>query len=339
MATTSAGLDDDQTERAAGVLIGLACGDALGVPYEHAEPPDEGQPAEMRGGGPAGLAPGEWSDDTAMAVAIAEVVASGADLTTVAGLDAVAERFLAWYDSGPADIGGQTAAVLAATRERVGTGPGGGSPAEVMTREAGAYAEQHEHSAGNGALMRTAAVTLGHLDDREGLAKAAAGVARLTHDDPVAVESCVLWSEAVRVAIVGGLTDVRAGLDLLPPSRRADWAAWIDDALNGPAAKFTPNGYTVTALQAATSSVVLTPATLDGSPDEHLQDGLHAAVRIGDDTDTVAAIAGSLLGAKWGAGAVPEEWVGLVHGWPGRTGEDLVTLARVAAHGGPSGAV
>ncbi len=330
MASVTDGLDDQQSDRAAGVLLGQACGDALGVPYELGTPPGPDEEAEMTGGGLGALAPGEWSDDTAMAVAIADVAATGADLTTPEALDAVAEGFLAWFDSSPSDIGAQTAAVLGATRDRL---TGDVAPGALMTQVAAEYAAQHEHAAGNGALMRTGAVALAHLDDRETLARAARAVAALTHADELAAESCVLWCEAIRVAVVGGQTDVRGGLDLLPPARRGDWARWIDDALAGPASDFTPNGFTVTALQAATSAIVLTPAS-HGHAGDHLRDALQAAVRIGDDTDTVAAIAGALLGAKWGASSVPEEWVGLVHGWPGRSGPDLVTLARLAAHGG-----
>ena len=321
----SHGLDDVQTDRAAGVLLALACGDALGVPYEFATPPGEDELAEMKGGGLGDLEPGEWSDDTSMAVAIADVAATGADLTTPEALDAIAENFLAWWDSKPPDVGTQTAAVLGATREQLDRE--GGAPGAVMTAAARAYAEQHPHSAGNGALMRTAAVALAHLDDRHRLADAAIAVAALTHADPLAVESCVLWCESLRIAVLSGHTDVRGGLDLLPGERRGPWSDWLNDALNGPPEKFTPNGFTVTALQAAVTAVVLTPATHDGPPGDHLGDALHAAVRIGDDTDTVAAIAGGLLGAKWGAATVPQQWRSAVHGWPGRDGEDLVSLA------------
>ncbi|VXC09911.1 ADP-ribosylglycohydrolase family protein [Nocardioides sp. AX2bis] len=339
MASVTDGLDDQQSDRAAGVLIGQACGDALGVPYEAGTPPGPGEPAEMKGGGIGDLAPGEWSDDTALAVAIADVAATGADLTTPEALDAIATGFLAFLDSGPAQIGEQTAAVLGATRDRLTDHV---APAALMTQVAADYAAEHqdedEHVAGTGALMRTSAVALAHLDDRVKLAAAARAVAALTHADPLAAESCVLWCEAIRVAVVGGQTDVRGGLDLLPPGRRADWARWIDDALIGPSSNFTANGSTVAALQAATSAIVLTPAS-HGHAGDHLQDALHAAVRIGDDTDTIAAIAGALLGAKWGASSVPEEWAERVHGWPGRTGADLVSLARVAAQGGSGAAL
>lgn len=335
MASATDGLDDVQSDRAAGVLIGQACGDALGVPYEAGTAPGPGEPAEMKGGGIGDLAPGEWSDDTAMAVVIADVAATGVDLTTPEALDAIATGFLTWFESGPAQIGDLTAAVLGTTRDRLTDHV---APGALMTQVAAEYAAEHENAAGTGALMRTCAVALAHLDDRVKLAEAARAVAALTHADRLAAESCVLWCEAIRVAVVGGQTDVRGGLDLLPPERRADWARWIDDALVGPSSNFADNGFTVAALQAATSAIVLTPAS-HGHAGEHLQDALHAAVRIGDDTDTVAAIAGALLGAKWGATSVPEEWVERVHGWPGRTGADLVTLARVASHGGSGAAL
>lgn len=332
-----------QGDRAAGVLLGLGAGDALGVPYEFAAPPAMGELAEMKGGGLGNFRPGEWSDDTSMAMAIAEVAATGADLTTEHALDAVALGFLRWYDDGPADIGIQTSAVLGATRRRLAEGDGGA--ARVMREQAAAYARSNPRSAGNGALMRTAPVALAHLDDRERLAAAARLVAGLTHADPLAGDSCVLWCEAIRVAVLDGRFDVSSGLDLLPEDRRSDWSRRLDEALEPvdggavPGARFTPNGFTVTALQAAVASIALTPEPPDepasGSyPCLHLQSALHNAVRIGHDTDTVAAIAGSLLGARWGASAVPWRWRRAVHGWPGRDGRDLVSLATLAARGG-----
>ncbi|MEO9323221.1 ADP-ribosylglycohydrolase family protein [Nocardioides sp. C4-1] len=257
-----------------------------------------------------------------MATAISQVVATRVDLTDDDALDEVALGFLRWFDHGPPDIGLQTSAVLGATRRRLDTA--GGRPAAVMTAEATAFAQTATHSAGNGALMRTGPVALAHLDDRDRLALAARRVAALTHVDPLATESCVLWCEAIRVAVVDGRLDVRAGLDLLDDARRPPWQAWLDEAEAGPASRFNPNGFTVTALQAAVAAVAAT----DG-----LEEALHAAVRVGNDTDTVAAITGALVGAQWGASAVPSSWREVVHGWPGHTGDDLVALAVRAVDG------
>ena len=97
-------------DRTAGVLVAQACGDALGVPYEFSAPPS-GEP-EMKGGGLGPYAPGEYSDDTQMAVCIAEVAAKGLDLTSDDALDEIAELFLEWQEKGASDVGVQTSRVL-----------------------------------------------------------------------------------------------------------------------------------------------------------------------------------------------------------------------------------
>ncbi|AZG47197.1 ADP-ribosyl-[dinitrogen reductase] glycohydrolase [Gordonia insulae] len=327
-----------QLDRAAGVLLGTAVGDALGVPYEFESrrlPSDESP--QMLGGGLGNFEPGEWSDDTSMAMAVALVASTGADLTTDDAIDAVAENFLRWYDGNPPDVGNQTRAVLGATRRRLDAGERGVS--RVMREESDRFAEAHPRSAGNGALMRTAPVALAHLDDRDQLAVAARLVASLTHADPLAGDSCVLWCEAIRVAVLDGRIDVRAGLDLIPADRADQWGAWLDDASIKDPKVFTPNGFTVTALQAAAAAIQQTTIP-ETTACLHLQHALDTAIRIGNDTDTVAAIAGGLLGARWGASAVPWQWRRAVHGWPreGRPSDahDLVALATLAVRGGRS---
>jgi ADP-ribosylglycohydrolase len=141
---------------------------------------------------------------------------------------------------------------------------------------------------------------------------------------------CIAIDRAVRHGRLDGITD---GLAWIEESRRARWAAAIEEATTRPPASFTPNGFTVTALQAAYAAVIQTPVPA-AQPSQHLPQALDAAVRIGHDTDTVAAIAGSLLGARWGAAAVPEPWRRLLHGWPGLTASDLTDLALRTARGG-----
>ena len=127
-------LTSDQMDRACGVLLGQACGDALGVPYEFATPPRADELAEMKGGGLGDYAPGEWSDDTQMAACIAQVSATGADLTSDAALDEVADGFLRWRSDGASDIGTQTSNVLAAAER------GSGHPGSRVTAAATDYA-------------------------------------------------------------------------------------------------------------------------------------------------------------------------------------------------------
>ena len=218
-------------------------------------------------------------------------------------LDAVAEGLPALGRRPAADIGIQT---RGAARDPAAAGRRRGRPGTVMREEAAAYAARHPHSAGNGALMRTAPVALAHLDDRDHLAQAARLVAELTHADPLAGDSCVLWCEAIRVAVLEGRIDVRTRAR---PAPRGAPRPVADVAGRGrqPArrAGSRPTG------SPSPHSRPLSPRSSRRSDDvrrfpcDHLQDALHAAIRIGDDTDTVAAIAGGLLGARWGASAVP----------------------------------
>ncbi|MGC4960938.1 ADP-ribosylglycohydrolase family protein [Gordonia sp. DT101] len=142
----------------------------------------------------------------------------------------------------------------------------------------------------------------------------------------------MLWCEAIRVAVLEGHVDLRRGLDLLPGERVDQWSTWLDHAEGKDPKSFTPNGFTVSALQAATAAITQTPI-LDAMPCLHLPDALNAAVGIGNDTDTVAAIAGGLLGARWGASAVPWHWRRAVHGWPRRGDRPSDVLGQIP--GGP----
>ena len=320
------------TDRAAGVLLGQACGDALGVPYEFGPALSPDVIPQMAGGGLGGFAPGEYSDDTAMAVCIAEVAATGADLTTDDALDEIAQSFLTWAETAP-DVGIQTQTVFRRTREN------GGPVGRAMIDASTAIAAEQPGHVGNGALMRTSIVGLTRLDDREATAAAAAAVASLTHADPLGVESCILWSEAVRLAVTEGRLDVTAGLDLLPAASRERWRQWIDEAAGADPRTFNPNGFTVWALQAAWAAITWTAVPEDDPTSgtfaaQHFALALENAVRAGNDTDTVAAIAGGLLGAYWGQSAIPHRWTRRVHGYGGHRAAGLVSLAHRTAHRG-----
>lgn len=314
---------DRRWDRAAGVLVGQACGDALGVPYEFSAPP-VGEPL-MLGGGLGPYRPGEWSDDTQMAVCIAQVSATGADLSTAAALDEIAAGFETWFAGGASDVGTQTRALLEEVRTRQGR------RGQVLRQAAEELHTRTGRTAGNGALMRTAVVGLSRLEDPAATAAAARAVAELTHIDPLAGDSCVLWSELVRTVVHSGPDAVQDGMiplgvELLPRSRRGQWHDVIGAVLDAPSpSHFDHNGYTVSALQAAYCAVL---AGLRAAPDQLVRAGLVAAVSAGHDTDTVAAIAGGVLGGLAGLEAIPARWVRAVHGWPGMRAAELAALGR-----------
>ena len=98
-------------------------------------------------------------------------------------------------------------------------------------------------------------------------------------------------------------------------------------------ADFTANGWVVEALQAAWCAITTTGDPVVGDA-RHVRRALEAAVRGGRDTDTVAAIAGGLLGALYGASAVPARWRRVLHGWPGLRARDLIVRAVLLATDG-----
>jgi ADP-ribosyl-[dinitrogen reductase] hydrolase len=313
-----------QLDRACGVLLGTAAGDALGAPYEFGPPRGPKLEVAMVGGGSFGWEPGEWTDDTSMAIAIAEVAATGADLRQEEALDALTRRWHEWSQHAK-DVGVQTRSVL--TR----AGRHGISAQKARAKSAGLH-KLTGRTAGNGSLMRTAPLALAYLDDEAALVEAARAVSELTHYDPDAGDACVLWCLAIRHAILTGLRDARIGLQHIDAERRDLWASRLDVAEASRPSDFTNNGWVVEALQAAWSAIRTTPIPADDPAKwafraDHLRLAIDAAVRGGGDTDTVAAIAGGFLGAAYGASAVPAEWRRVLHGWPGMRTRDLVALA------------
>ncbi len=317
-------------DRVEGVLLATAAGDALGAPYEFKPPRGPELEVAMVGGGP--WAAGEWTDDTSMAIAIAEVAATGADLRGEDAQDLIVQRWHQWSLTAK-DVGIQTGSVLSAA-----------SRGGVITaaRARALSADLHERTgrtAGNGSLMRTAPLALAYLDDEDALVEAARAISELTHFDPDAADACVLWCCAIRHAVRTGKLDIRIGLRHLASDRRELWSKRLDAAESAPPASFPNNGWVVTALQAAVSAITTTPVPADDPSAgtfraDHLRLALDAAVRAGYDTDTVAAIAGGLLGAVYGASAVPGEWRRLLHGWPGITAHELVGLATAIERNG-----
>ncbi|PZE62694.1 ADP-ribosylglycohydrolase family protein [Curtobacterium sp. MCBD17_021] len=303
-------------DRAVGAVLGSAAGDALGAGYEFQPPVPEPTLILMSGGGSFGWRPGEWTDDTSMAVPILQPVARGEDAAAESALDGFVAAWAEWAQDAP-DVGIQTRRVLAGLEERTA------SASRVAARQ---VHESGGRSAGNGLLMRTVPLVLAYLrgDDgeEERLASAARAVSDLTHHEADAGDGCVLWCVAIRHAVLHGELDVLRGLDLLEPAARRDWTERLVTAEHAEPVDFTEtNGWVVSALQAAYAAVRRSTS---------LEDALVRAVRTGNDTDTVAAIAGGLAGALYGAAALPEEWRAVLHGWPGLRADDLVALSEQA---------
>jgi ADP-ribosyl-[dinitrogen reductase] hydrolase len=322
-----------QLDRACGVLLGTAAGDALGAGYEFGPPMADDTVITMAGGGSFGWEAGEWTDDTSMAIAIAEVAATGVDLLEPAAQDAIVSRWVDWSRTAK-DVGTHTRAILGS----ISNVPVDGIAAAALTASAARHARMGS-TAGNGTLMRTAPVALAYLDDPDRLVRAAAELATVTHFDPEGAEACVLWCLAIRHAVLSGELDARVGLPYLAAGRASAWADRLEVAEHSRPRDFAHNGWVVEALQAAWCAIATTPAPADDPANgvfrvEHLSLALQSAVRGGRDTDTVAAIAGGLLGAAHGASAVSARWRGVLHGWPGLGARELIAVAAAIVRGG-----
>jgi ADP-ribosylglycohydrolase len=310
--------------RAAGCLIGLACGDALGAHYEFGPVLGPDVPVEMIGGGPFGFAPGEFTDDTAMAIGIARAILAAHRRKDPLGADAIdipqlLHNWLEWLET-TKDVGVQTGAILRQLARE-------GQIDEVTCRALSVHhhLQSGNRSGGNGALMRTAPVALAYLHDTTGLAAMVRRVAQLTHWEDAAGDACVLWCFAIVHAVHTGELDIRIGLDELPEDRREYWSERIAEAESAHPAHFTAdNGWVVSAFRAAWSAIHHSVTEL-GRID--VVDALERAVRGGNDTDTVAAIAGSLIGAAAGAAVFPARWRTILHGWQIDSERELVALA------------
>lgn len=306
--------------RIIGALAGTAFGDALGSTYEFQPPVPPEQPVSFRANGT--WKRGEWTDDTAMAIAIAKASALG-DLADDAIQNHIIHNWLTWMATSK-DVGIQTRHVLG----QISADPS----AENCRATALLFHAQTGRSAGNGSLMRTAPVALAFLNEPGKRAQVARAVSSLTHADVLAGDACVLWVDAIARSIeTGTLASPRDSIELLPEERRATWLEYINQAETLMPWDFENNGFVVSAFQAAWSAISHT----SGEPEAG---GLHAiraielAVHCGWDTDTVAAIAGSLVGAAYGIESLPVTGLRHLHGWGADNIVELSAIALKAAH-------
>ncbi len=321
-------------DRAVGALLGLAVGDAIGTTLEFKARDSYPHLTDMVGGGPFGLKAGEWTDDTAMALALAETLQDH-------------DRYDDW---------GHRQALVRGAHFAFDTGGKKNRLARERLRKRGRLAEAGEYegnqhlferalmerftawmdegryscngrcfdigmtvrgalgrwkrdgdpmagstdpqSAGNGSLMRLAPVAIRYWNDPGRLKHYAAQQSRTTHGAAEAVDACVAYAQVLAAAIAGELPS-----QVLAP-RETDFVPGIASILAGswrgkPRHQIRASGYVVHSLEAALWSVGRTTS---------FAQAVLTAANLGEDADTTAAIAGQLAGALYGASAIPPAW-------------------------------
>lgn len=279
------------SERYRGALLGLACGDAVGTSVEFQPRGSFISLTDMVGGGPFNLKPGQWTDDTSMALCLAE------SLLTKNGFDAADQmgRYLNWWHWG----------YLSSTGECFDIGM---TVREALTRyqeDGDAFAGSIDpDTAGNGSLMRLAPVVLHYFPDQERIATFAANSSRTTHAAPEAVECCQLFAGLIGNALQGAdKADLRrfSANTFVEPNvaaiARGDYLSKSINDIRG-------SGYCVASLEAALWCFHHTNS---------LEAAILEAANLGDDADTTAAIVGQLAGAYYGVLAIPQTWLTRLH--------------------------
>jgi len=273
-------------DRAIGSLLGLAVGDAVGTTLEFKRRDSYEHLTDMVGGGPFHLAPGEWTDDTSMALALADSLwghplLDEKDLMT---------RFVAWHETGEYSHSQRCFDIGITTRNALARWKTSGDPIAGST---------DPMSAGNGSLMRLAPVAIRHWNDRDALRDVAARQSRTTHAAPESVAACVAWAELLADAIEG------QDRDRVLRTRDEAYAGAIAAIMAGSwktreRSEIRSSGYVAHSLEASLWCMETTSS---------FKEAVLLAANLGDDADTTAAITGQLAGALYGARGIPERWL------------------------------
>lgn len=271
-----------------GMMYGLAIGDALGAAVEFREkgtfPPVTG----YRGGGPHGIYAGAWTDDTSMALALADSIAQkGWDTKDQL------ERYYLWMDEGKYSHNGWCFDIGCRTR----------SSLNEFHESGRVVAEYDAMSDGNGSIMRLAPVVIAYHNHPD-LLEYAAQSSATTHASPCCQQACQFLAELCRT-LIGRYEDKPTADEILIDVTGDNFNEKLLSVLHyWPHKEAVGSGYVVDSLHAAFRCFCET-----GS----FEDCVLKAVNLGDDADTTGAVAGQMAGAYYGFSAIPQSLVdGLV---------------------------
>lgn len=289
-----------------GCLLGLACGDAVGTSVEFSPRGAFIPLKDMVGGGPFNLNAGKWTDDTSMALCLAE------SLVSCQGFDArdQMERYTRWWQDGYMSPNGRcfdigNTIVSALQRYQQTRKPYSGS--------------SEPQSAGNGSIMRLAPIPMYYLADIRKVHNFSAKSSMTTHAAVEAVDACRLFGVMIAYALRGEPKDciLNAGnhpllnnKPLAPAIQEIAWGAYIEkteDQIQG-------SGYVVKSLEAALWCFYYT---------DNFREATLRAANLGDDADTTAAVCGQLAGAHYTSDDIPENWLARV-----ALGEMIIKFAQ-----------
>ncbi|MEW6181182.1 MAG: ADP-ribosylglycohydrolase family protein [Chloroflexota bacterium] len=294
-------------DRLRGVCVGAAVGDALGMPLEFGNPaPAERLIRTMR---PGRLPAGSFTDDTEMALALAESLLHGFDFDA----DDLAERFVKWYRSNPPDVGIHTAAVL----QRISRGIGWQQAVQEVQ-------QANPQNAGNGSLMRCYPVAVTCWQDLERLVAQSRLQSQVTHPHRDCLDACAFVNVMIYFLVRGESPQqaYQQALERVPLSE-----GFYNTVLLAPRRKreeLRNTGWVRHTLESAIWGLLNTSS---------FEDALVQVINLGADTDTTGAVTGALAGAAYGLSSIPPDWKNALRGeYPLKSGkiwrlDDFINLA------------
>lgn len=288
-------IKEEIQDRFYGAILGLAVGDAMGVPLEFTDPGTFQQVTDMIGGGPFDLLPGMWTDDTSMALCLAESLAEEGDFDPVDQLT----RYLKWCQEGHLSSNGICFDIGNTTRQAITTFARTGEPYP---------GPDDEYSAGNGSLMRLAPVPLFYISQPLEVIEKSGRSSCTTHKHPLAVDSCRYYGGLIHGALIG-----KSKEELLTPRYSPVEGYWkenpleklVDEVTCGSYKEKEPpeirgRGYVIRSMEAALWAF---------HNSDSFEEGCLMAVNLGEDADTTGAVYGQLAGAYYGKSGIPKRWV------------------------------
>ena len=277
----------DDLNRFRGCLLGLAVGDAIGTTVEFKPRGSFPTVTDMVGGGPFQMKPGQWTDDTSMALCLATSLIFNNGFDPIDQMD----RYWDWYQNGYLSSTGEFFDIGNTIREALERYKHTGNPFSGSTSP---------DMAGNGSLMRLAPVPMFYFPDLEKIIHFAGESSRTTHGALECLEACRLFAEMIFRAISGMSKD-----DILFSSTIKISSPKIKEVASGEYRQKTTTqiqgtGYVVKSLEAALWCFYQT---------DTFESAILRAANLGDDADTTAATCGQIAGAYYGESEIPAKWL------------------------------
>jgi ADP-ribosyl-[dinitrogen reductase] hydrolase len=266
-------------------IYGAVVGDALGAPYEFFKPKELADKTIDMNGGTSRLMvlrPGEWTDDTEMTLMLAETISKGLPID----FNQLANRYIAWADSMPKDIGTTTRQALAKS-----------SGFKESTKRAADFYQLTKRSSGNGTIMRSSPLAFLPVDDNE-LFDIVKVESAITHGSPEAAETSYLQAVFIRQLLRDGQINLHQFIE----------TNFTDNVL-AVFEEYEDEDYVAREVALGGTCWSSLAVSMHSLKFDTYADGVKWAISIGYDTDTNASCAGALLGARDRFNSIPTDWV------------------------------